>query len=365
MGFLFALFINSIFIFIQSYSCDAKDLMACKFDAIYQLGDSISDTGNSIIEMPQAYHARFPYGQTIHKATGRSSDGYLIIDYIAQSAGLPLLEPYENPNSTFIHGVNFAVAGATASSIRTLRRWHLPLPYTNSSLYVQARWLKKHLFAICNDKIECERKLKHALYMIGTIGCNDYIIAFQYGKSIEEVKVMVPRVIQSIKTAIRRVIRYGAYRVVVPGAFQLGCAPSFLTAFSSNKSSYDSYGCLKDYNDFFMYHNNHLQVALQKIREKNPHIHIIYGDLYGALEWILDNFSNLGFTSLRKGCCGIGGRFNYNPSIKKMCGAYGVPICPNPKEYVFWDGSHFSHEANKYMSKWLVKDILPQLQCNI
>ncbi|KAJ9189118.1 hypothetical protein P3X46_000449 [Hevea brasiliensis] len=358
------LIFNLIFI-IQHYSCDAQDLKRCRFDAIYQLGDSISDTGNSIVEIPQAYHARFPYGQTINKATGRPSDGFLMIDYIAQSAGLPLLEPYENPNSSFSHGVDFSVAGVTASTVKTLIKWHIPLPYSNNSLSVQVKWLKKHLSTFCNVKKDCHRKLKSALFMVGTIGANDYDFAFFQGKSIEEVKkVMVPRVIQTIKTAIQKVIDYGAFRVVVPGIFQLGCTPSLLTAFSSNNSVYDAHGCLKDYNDFFMYHNNHLQVALQKIRKKNPHVRIIYGDIYGALQWVLDNLSNLGFKSFKKSCCGIGGKFNFSPSLKKMCGAHGVPICSNPKEHVFWDGGHFSHQASKYLSKWLIKDILPKLHCS-
>ena len=64
--------------------CKAQDLKVCKFDAIYQLGDSISDTGNSIIEVPPAFHARLPYGETIGKATGRPSDGWLMIDYIGK-----------------------------------------------------------------------------------------------------------------------------------------------------------------------------------------------------------------------------------------------------------------------------------------
>ena len=73
-----------------------RDLKACKFDAIYQFGDSMSDTGNSIVEYPPIFHSRLPYGQTINnftgipygqtikKFTGRPSDGLLIIDYFGK-----------------------------------------------------------------------------------------------------------------------------------------------------------------------------------------------------------------------------------------------------------------------------------------
>ena len=62
-----------------------------------------------------------------------------------------MLEPYENPNSTFTHGAEFAVAGATALPVDELIRLHLDLGFTNSSLKVQLGWLKKVLSTVCND----------------------------------------------------------------------------------------------------------------------------------------------------------------------------------------------------------------------
>lgn len=56
-----------------------------KIDKIYQLGDSISDTGNFIRESPMGAMSPFaslPYGETFFKkATGRCSDGLLMIDF--------------------------------------------------------------------------------------------------------------------------------------------------------------------------------------------------------------------------------------------------------------------------------------------
>ncbi|KDP43676.1 hypothetical protein JCGZ_24134 [Jatropha curcas] len=55
----------------------------CAFDAIFQLGDSTSDTDNLIQEDPSSSCIRFPYGETFFKKpTGRCSDELLIIDYI-------------------------------------------------------------------------------------------------------------------------------------------------------------------------------------------------------------------------------------------------------------------------------------------
>ena len=74
-------------IILPQNPCNASDipkLKQCGFDAIYNLGTSISDTGNSAIDNPSIWQAMFPYGKTINEATGRPSDGLLIIDYIGK-----------------------------------------------------------------------------------------------------------------------------------------------------------------------------------------------------------------------------------------------------------------------------------------
>lgn len=50
--------------------------------------------------------------------------------------------------------------------------------------------------------IDCDEKLKNALFLVGEIGANDYNYALLQGKTIEEVKEMVPEVVQAIKNAV-------------------------------------------------------------------------------------------------------------------------------------------------------------------
>ena len=64
---------------------------------------------------------------------------------------------------------------------------------------------------------------------------------------------------------------------------------------SANKSAtYDRFGCVKDNNDFCNYHNELLQEGLKELREQNPDVQIVYGDLYNAMQSILDNAQSLG-----------------------------------------------------------------------
>lgn len=56
----------------------------CKFNKIFQFGDSLSDTGNIAIQDPNEISTKKPYGSmyTYSKPTGRCSNGLLMIDYI-------------------------------------------------------------------------------------------------------------------------------------------------------------------------------------------------------------------------------------------------------------------------------------------
>ncbi|KAM7278749.1 hypothetical protein ACFE04_005883 [Oxalis oulophora] len=354
--------INDMLNFMNIQIQNAYTLKTCGFDGIYQLGDSLSDTGNYIRENPKSLLARFPYGQDFPKskrAVGRASNGLLIIDYIAMSSGMPLLDAYKNPNAQFFRGagVNFAVSGATALPSQYLAARGIISPTTNTSLSVQIEWL----FTFLND---CAEKLKTALFMVGEIGGNDYNYALTQGKPIKEVNSLVPDVVYAIKKAVTTVISYGAARVIVPGNFPIGCIPIFLTKYQTkNSAAYDELHCLKDLNNLAINHNALLQKAIEELRTENPNVVIVYGDYYNAYMSILQRSKSLGFeaASLQKACCGNGGDYNFNPARK--CGELGVKVCPNPNAYISWDGVHLTQKAYQSIADWLIDDVFPKLKC--
>ncbi|KAL0407027.1 UNVERIFIED_CONTAM: Acetylajmalan esterase [Sesamum latifolium] len=306
----------------------------CNFDQIYQLGDSISDTGNLIREFPvgsSTPFARLPYGETFFKnATGRCSNGLLMIDYIAKDAGLPFLPAYKDRHADFKHGVNFAVAGSTALPSHFLAAKHNILSPT-------------------------------ALFMVGEIGGNDYNYAIFQGKTMDELQSMVPEVVHAITNAVKRVISFGATRIVVPGNFPIGCLPIYKTAFHTNKSAaYDENRCLKQLNDFAMYHNQRLQQAIQKLQKDHPNAIIVYADYYNAYQYLLHFGKSHGFDTERA-CCGSGGKYSFN--MTRMCGAPGVGVCADPGRFLSWDGIHLTQQGYKIMAEWLVHDIFTNLHC--
>ncbi|KAF3622094.1 putative acetylajmalan esterase-like [Capsicum annuum] len=343
-------------------------LMNCRFDKIYQFGDSLSDTGNCIREShcgARTACRRLPYGMNFYrKATGRCSDGMLMIDFIALESGLPLLNPYEDPRANFIHGANFAVAGATALSTEILAEKKIVNRVTNSSLNVQLDWMSSHFETNCFP--DCPKKLKKSLFLVGEIGGNEFNYGLSQGRTIEELKRMVPDVIQIIIHGVKRVIGFGATRIIVPGNFPIGCIPIFLTQFmTDNSNAYDEYHCLKVLNNIAIFYNHHLQQAIDELKKEHPNITLIYGDYYNAYLWLLQNAVKLGFdkNSVQKACCGIGGEYNYD--THKQCGSPGVQACAYASTYISWDGIHLTQAAYKWLARWLIDDMLPQLNCHI
>ncbi|XWS23469.1 hypothetical protein CRYUN_Cryun28dG0016600 [Craigia yunnanensis] len=91
--------------------CGGRGSQRCRFPAIYNFGDSNSDTGGynaALAEIPS------PYGETFFKQpSGRASDGRLIIDFMAENLGLPYLSAYQDSIGTnFRHGASIATGGS-------------------------------------------------------------------------------------------------------------------------------------------------------------------------------------------------------------------------------------------------------------
>ncbi|KAL8130240.1 hypothetical protein V2J09_019395 [Rumex salicifolius] len=330
---------------------------ANSFDSIYQFGDSISDTGNFIRENPTSAVGSLPYGETFfHRPTGRSSDGLLMVDFIAKAYHLPLLNPYLEKGADFSHGVNFAVAGSTALSTSVLELKNITVLNTNSSLSVQIKWFKTHLKSICSSKAHCKHVLRKALFLVGPTGGNDYLDALASGKSIPDLYKLVPDVIHAIKHGVKEVIDHGAVHVIVPGYVRMGCLSFYLVAFASNDASmYDKFKCIKAVNELNEYHNHMLEDAIKELQRQYPSVYVTYGDTYSAFTWVIQNAEYLGFEKdgMLKACCGAGNNA-YNFNLTSFCGSPGVPACAEPLKRVNWDGFHVTQQVYRHLATWLL-----------
>ncbi|GKC39916.1 SGNH hydrolase-type esterase domain-containing protein, partial [Tanacetum coccineum] len=107
-------------------------------------------------------------------------------------------------------------------------------------------------------------------------------------------------------------------------------------------------GCLVSLNEFVEYHNDMLQKKLNLIRELHPNVNLIYADYYNAALQFYRSPNAFGFTSgALKACCGAGGPFNYNLTVR--CGHESATMCDQPNTYANWDGVHLTETAYKLL----------------
>ncbi|MED6183702.1 hypothetical protein PIB30_040255 [Stylosanthes scabra] len=341
------------------------------YTAIYSFGDSIADTGNYLyydtdeISPSSSLVLNPPYGETFfHHPTGRFSDGRLIIDFLAEQMGVPLLKPYlgikkgQIKDWNSLEGVNFAVGGATALDISFFLEkglYDVVVP-TNYSLGVQFDWFLDLLPSICNSSSGCKEVLGRSLFLVGEIGGNDFNYLFLLGTTIEEAMTYVPLVINKISWVINKLIDLGAQTLVVPGNFAIGCNFVYLNSYpSTDMEDYDESGCLKSFNNFAEYYNKQLLAELNRLQELHPDVNIIYADYYHDSLQIYKSPRKFGFTkSILNSCCPLDNANNHNAVMKK-CGEQGVITCNDPSQYISWDGIHLTEAAYKWIAKGLLK----------
>ncbi|KAM7478717.1 hypothetical protein LguiA_026930 [Lonicera macranthoides] len=353
------------------------------YTAIFGFGDSLTDTGNLVLLSPPDKPPHMglpPYGETFfHRPTGRSSDGRLVIDFIAEYFGLPLAPPYirvveEEKSGTinYTKGVNYAVVGAPALDIAFYEKRGIHIPFTNFSLRYQLGWFNDMLPSLCKKtssksaftgeqdaqiiKDYCNEFVKRSLVVLGPFGGNDYTHSLHSGAGINEVNTFVPLIVNAIASATKELLEIGVGTIVVPGILPSGCTSAYLTNYgSSNKKDYDpETGCLIWVNQLVEYHNQLLQMQLNQIRDLYPHATVIFADFYNATMPLFRSPQTYGFSrgGLRA-CCGGGGPYNYNSSAK--CGVAGSTSCDDPSLYVNWDGYHLTEAANRWISKGLLE----------
>ncbi|CAN6441914.1 unnamed protein product [Victoria cruziana] len=318
------------------------------FSKIYAFGDSYTDTGNTnSMTGPSAFRSvsNLPYGETFfHRPTNRYSDGRLVVDFLAQALGLPLLPPYLHSNQADLQtGANFAYAGSTALDYQFYVENNITFDLTNTSLHTQLHWFSSLLESSGDRAVDVGR----ALFWVGEIGANDY--AYSYFSSVPYTTVRT----LSIKNTVdflQALLDKGAKYIVVQGLPLLGCLP--LTMFLAPNDERDGFGCVKNGNARAYEHNSLLLTKIQALRAAHPDALIVYADYADAHRRILEHSRLFGFEEPISACCGSGGPQNFD--ITATCGSGATSLttsrkakaCSNPRAFIIWDGVHFTEAMN-------------------
>jgi len=273
------------------------------FSKLVVFGDSLSDTGNlAAINLP------FPYYEN------RISNGPVLADYIANAISSSAARSGHLLGQQ--GGFNYAVSGGNI------------LGNDNEDLSSQ---VSAYLSRVNNTADP------DALYLV-FIGGND-LRDFR-GRTDAEQDIALA--ISSLDSQLQRLVDAGARTFVVPNVANIGRLPETIDRESSDP------GVVARAESHTRSYNQGLSVMLNKYRSM-PNVVLSEFDLFSALEEVLNNPVQNGFTTVTQGC--------FDPSalrIEPQCLLFGFDSRP------FFDRLHPSSATNLLISNLLTPQ-LPSL----
>ncbi|AEE81985.1 putative acetyltransferase [Arabidopsis thaliana] len=345
-----------IIVMLYGHKGDSK----CDFEAIFNFGDSNSDTGGFWAAFPAQSG---PWGMTyFKKPAGRASDGRLIIDFLAKSLGMPFLSPYlQSIGSDFRHGANFATLASTVLLPNTSLFVSGISPF---SLAIQLNQMKQFKVNV-DESHSLDRpglKILPSKIVFGKslytfyIGQNDFTSNLA-SIGVERVKLYLPQVIGQIAGTIKEIYGIGGRTFLVLNLAPVGCYPAILTGYTHTDADLDKYGCLIPVNKAVKYYNTLLNKTLSQTRTELKNATVIYLDTHKILLDLFQHPKSYGMKHGIKACCGYGGRpYNFNQKLfcgnTKVIGNFSTTAkaCHDPHNYVSWDGIHATEAANHHIS---------------
>uniref|UniRef100_A0ACD5XQC9 Uncharacterized protein n=1 Tax=Avena sativa TaxID=4498 RepID=A0ACD5XQC9_AVESA len=340
---------------------------ARKYNAMFTFGDSMEETGNicaassNKTELDVLTCTHPPYGESYFgRPSCRWCDGRVVVDFIAQALGLPLLPPSKAKGKDFRRGVSMAITGGTAMNFSFYKSLGIEdQVWNHGSLDTQIQWFKELMPSICGTEQSCKGFLGKSLFMFGAYGGNDYNVQLlEVGLTPEQAMHHTPKIVTAIANGLEKLIVLGAVHIVVPGIFPTGCLPIFLSLFgdAAGKADFDQAGCLRTYNRLTDYHNTLLRTQVGALQRKHYNsTRIMYADYSGLVYRIVQEPEKFGFSAPFEACCGAGGG-KYNFDVTARCGMEGATTaCDDPSARLSWDGIHPTEALSKVIAGALLR----------
>ncbi|XP_074274390.1 GDSL esterase/lipase At4g01130-like isoform X1 [Silene latifolia] len=317
-----------------------ETLNSKRFPAIFNFGDSYSDTGSS-----SATFDRVPYpcGMTFFgKPSGRLCDGRLIIDFLAEKLGLPYLSAYLDAMAAeFKHGANFAVSGSTIKPVDGELYAQAANPLSLNIQLLQFQQFKQRVDEVykqdgtsrLKNRLPKPKVLSNALYTID-MGSNDIIQLSAFSR--DQAHESLPEPVNYISKGIEKLHQLGGRSFLIHNVGPLGCLPSTIENYPDE--NLDEFGCVKFVNEMSQEFNRLLKEKVSELRTKLQDSSVFYVDMYSAKYSLIRNATQLGFNDPFGYCC-------------KDCKMYLIPLwmkhistanrvykaCNGPSKYISWE----------------------------
>ncbi|TVU20652.1 hypothetical protein EJB05_36869, partial [Eragrostis curvula] len=224
-------------------------------------------------------------------------------DIAAEEFGLPFLPAFlTTGGSNVSQGVKIEVGFFERNNNL------VPFKLVNNSLDVQLGWFEETKPSLCNGtggyQQDCFSK---ALFFVGELGVNDYNFIWMSGKTEDEVRTYVPKVVETITMAVDRRYVRPAHQPRVPGNPPTGCSPSGRAPTRRSTTSWAACETSTVWS----------ATTTRCSAPPYPHARIIFADYYQPIIQVLQNRSLFGFGNddVLKACCGAGGgAYNWDPN---------------------------------------------------
>ncbi|XP_057443540.1 GDSL esterase/lipase At3g27950-like isoform X2 [Lotus japonicus] len=351
----FALCVACTFIQIPSGNGSYSSSSKCSYPAVYNFGDSNSDTG---VVYAAFAGLQSPGGISFFgNLSGRASDGRLIIDFITEELEIPYLSAYLNSiGSNYRHGANFAAGGASIRPVYGFSPFYLGMQVAQ---FIQ---LQSHIENLLNqfssNRTEPPFKsylprpedFSKALYTID-IGQNDLGFGLMH-TSEEEVLRSIPEMMRNFTYDVQVLYDVGARVFWIHNTGPIGCLPTSSIFYEPKKGNLDANGCVIPHNKIAQEFNRQLKDQVFQLRRNLPKAKFTYVDVYTAKYELISNASKQGFVNPLEVCCGsyYGYRIDCGKKAVVNGTVYGNP-CKNPSQHISWDGVHYTQAANKWVAK--------------
>ncbi|XP_054784617.1 GDSL esterase/lipase At4g01130 isoform X2 [Prosopis cineraria] len=254
----------------------------CELKAIFNFGDSNSDTGGFYAAFPAQSG---PFGSTFfHKPAGRATDGRLILDFLAQALGLPFLSPYlQSIGADYRHGANYATLASTVLLPNTSLFVTGISPF---SLAIQLNQMKQFKATVdevghLDPKLPSRDIFGKSLYTF-YIGQNDFTSNLAV-IGIGGVKEYLPQVVSQIAATVKELYELGGRTFLVQNLAPVGCYPALLVQLPHERTDVDEFGCLISYNNAVRDYNNMLKQTLNQTRASLSDASIIYVNTHSVM----------------------------------------------------------------------------------
>ncbi|KAJ3681941.1 hypothetical protein LUZ60_014514 [Juncus effusus] len=296
--------------------------------ALFVFGDSLADVGNNnYLDIPVNLKSNYLYygidfpGRV---ATGRFTNGFNSIDYIAQNLGFKMSPPpYLSIKNTqqMNQGVSFASSGSGI------------LKTTNNVTLNMATQVKyfKHVTHAMKKKLGarlCKDTLAKSLYIVVTAS-NDmfaYYASTEAGNSTANTQ-FISGLVDKFIDQLTSIYKHGGRKLAIYGTGQIGCIPYLRNLVPSG-------GCIEELNQLSLQFNTVAKQRIHQLSNQLAGFNYSYSNSYNVASTILASPTAFGFTEIKSACCGAG-KFNG----AEQCNP-NATYCSSRNEYFFWDWVH-------------------------